>query len=221
MKAERINKDQIRFMLGKKDLQDRQMEMGELTYGSDKTKELFEDMMHTAQDEFGFEAAGKPLMIEAIPISEDSLMITVTKVSGAGEMGMLFGSNIPVGPAAIDEERAGRTASAAKESQNEVIPEQPIIYIFDTFDQLCQAACRVLPDTQLKNSLYREENGPYYLVVYYKKLDRTTKYLMTMMPEYYSDVLDITYGELLVKEHCRPVIRARALQKLSAMENQR
>ena len=218
MKAERINKDQIRFMLGKKDLQERQLDVGELTYGSDKTKELFEDMMHTARDEFGFDAAGKPLMIEAIPISEDSLMITVTKVSGAGEMGMLFGSNIPDGRPA--EEAAGPSDKGVTAGVKETsLPEQPVIYVFDTFDLLCRAAQQVNPAITLKNSLYREEEGPYYLVVHYKKLDRQTKYLMTMLPEFYSDVMDAAYGELLVKEHCRCIIRARALQKLAAMEN--
>lgn len=215
MKAERINKDQIRFMLGKKDLQERQLDMKELTYGSDKTKALFEDMMHTAQDEFGFDVSGKPLMIEAIPISEDSLMITVTKVSGAGEMGMLFGSNIPDGRMA-EEEKERRTPEG---SQQPSAAGQPVIYIFDTFELLCQAARQVPADMPLKNSLYREEDGTYYLMVYYNKLDKRTKYLMTMLSEYYSDVLDAAYGELMVKEHCRPVIRARALQKLSGVEN--
>ena len=48
MKAERINKNQIRFTLNKADLQERQLKVTELAYGSDKTKALFDDMMHTA-----------------------------------------------------------------------------------------------------------------------------------------------------------------------------
>ena len=91
MKAERINKNQIRFTLNKADLQERQLKVTELAYGSDKTKALFDDMMHTALTEFGFDFSEKPLMIEAIPISEESLMITVTKVSSQNDLAALFG----------------------------------------------------------------------------------------------------------------------------------
>ncbi len=217
MKAERINKDQIRFVLSKKDLQDRELKVSELSYGSDKTKALFEDMMHTARDQFGFEAADKPLMIEAIPLSEDSLMITVTKVSGTEEMGALFGGNVPDVRAAEELRREEGMPAGVR---SEILPERAIIYVFDSFELLCKAAAQTPADLRLQNSLYKEEDGTYYLVVHYKKFDARIKYFMTMLTEYYSDVMDDQYGELMVKEHCQCVIKARAMQKLAAVEQQ-
>ncbi|MBQ2397147.1 MAG: adaptor protein MecA, partial [Bacteroidales bacterium] len=49
-------------------------------YGSQKAQALFKDMMAKANEEFGFETDNVPLMIEAVPLSTDSIMIVVTKV---------------------------------------------------------------------------------------------------------------------------------------------
>ena len=69
MKIERINDNQIRCTLTKKDLADRQIKLSELAYGTEKAKALFRDMMQQASFECGFDAEDIPLMIEAIPIS--------------------------------------------------------------------------------------------------------------------------------------------------------
>ena len=95
MKAERINQDQIRFTLSEADLTSRNLQMSELSYGSEKTKALFDDMMRAAYEQFGVDFSQKPLMIEAIPLSERSLTITVTRVTGAAEL-IGFGSGNPI-----------------------------------------------------------------------------------------------------------------------------
>ena len=80
MKAERINQNQIRFTLGAEDLKNRDIKLSELSYGSDKTKALFQDMMNTAKTEFGFDFSAQPIMIEAVPLPSGSIRITITKV---------------------------------------------------------------------------------------------------------------------------------------------
>ena len=53
-------------------------------------KLLFRDMMQQAAYEFGFEANDIPLMIEAIPISSDSVILIVTKVEDPEELDTRF-----------------------------------------------------------------------------------------------------------------------------------
>ena len=53
----------------KEDLADRNIKLSELAYGTGKTRELFQDMMQQANDDFGFEVNDIPLMVEAIPVS--------------------------------------------------------------------------------------------------------------------------------------------------------
>lgn len=90
MKLEKINDNQIRCTLNKADLVKRELRLSELAYGSDKAKALFRDMMQRASAELGFEADNIPLMIEAIPISNDCLVLVVTKVEDPDELDTRF-----------------------------------------------------------------------------------------------------------------------------------
>lgn len=85
MRIERINDNQIRCILSKRDLNERHLKISELAYGSDKAKELFRDMMEQANIDFGFEADDIPLMIEAIPTSKESIILVITKVNDPEE----------------------------------------------------------------------------------------------------------------------------------------
>ena len=90
MKIEKINDNQIRCTLTRQDLADREIKLSELAYGTEKAKLLFRDMMQQAAYEFGFEANDIPLMIEAIPISSDSVILIVTKVEDPEELDTRF-----------------------------------------------------------------------------------------------------------------------------------
>ena len=90
MKLEKLSDTQIRCTLSKEDLSQRQLHLSELAYGSEKAKELCRDMMQQASIELGFEADNIPLMIEAIPISNDCLVLVVTKVEDPDELDTRF-----------------------------------------------------------------------------------------------------------------------------------
>lgn len=90
MKIEKINENQIRCILSKDDLADRQIKLSELAYGSDKAKRLFRDMIEQANDEFGFEVDDIPLMIEAIPLSGENIILQITKVEYPEELDTRF-----------------------------------------------------------------------------------------------------------------------------------
>lgn len=90
MKLEKLSDTQIRCTLSKEDLSQRQLHLSELAYGSEKAKELFRDIMQQASIELGFEADNIPLMIEAIPISNDCLVLVVTKVEDPDELDTRF-----------------------------------------------------------------------------------------------------------------------------------
>ena len=90
MKIERVNDNQIRCTLSKEDLEDRQIKLSELAYGSEKAKGLFHDMIQQANYEFGFEAEDAPLMVEAIPLSGDHIILQITKVEYPDELDTRF-----------------------------------------------------------------------------------------------------------------------------------
>ncbi len=90
MKIERINENQIRCTLNRSDLADRQIELSELAYGSDKARRLFHELIQTAAAEVGFDVENMPLMVEAIPMSMDSIVLIVTRVEDPDELDTRF-----------------------------------------------------------------------------------------------------------------------------------
>lgn len=95
MKIEKINDNQIRCTLSKNDLASREIKISELAYGTEKAKNLFRDMMQQASFEFGFEADDLPLMIEAIPMSAESIVLIITKVDDPEELDTRFSKFAP------------------------------------------------------------------------------------------------------------------------------
>lgn len=97
MKIEKINDNQIRCTLTSDDLASREIKLSELAYGTEKAKNLFQDMMRQAQSEFGFDSDNSPLMVEAIPVSPDSVVLIITKVDDPEELDTRFSKFAPDG----------------------------------------------------------------------------------------------------------------------------
>ena len=95
MKIEKINDNQIRCTLNKNDLASREIKISELAYGTEKAKTLFRDMMQQAAYEVGFETDDLPLMIEAIPMSSESIVLIITKVDDPEELDTRFSKFAP------------------------------------------------------------------------------------------------------------------------------
>jgi adapter protein MecA 1/2 len=95
MKIEKLNENQIRITLTQDDLASRQMRLAELAYGTEKARLLFRDMMQQAAYQYGFNVDNIPLMIEAVPMSEGSIVLIVTKVDNPEELDTRFSNFAP------------------------------------------------------------------------------------------------------------------------------
>ena len=193
MKIERISENQIRCTLTSTDLSSRNLNLGELAYGTSKAKKLFHEMIQKASADFGFEADDMPLMVEAIPLSGESIMLIITKIAdpeeldtrfsrfsepnddepltslasqlleGADSLLSLFSGNDKNAPA---DSKADSLDNAANTDDSD--SEQPSvrIFIFNTLDDVCHAARICAPVCDTPNTLYKNPSGGlYYLVV--------------------------------------------------------
>lgn len=123
MKIEKINDNQIRCTLTHADLAERQLQLSELAYGTEKAKSLFHDMMQQAAFEFGFEAENMPLMIEAIPSSSDSIVLIITKVENPDELDARFSKFAP----STDDDNHTKS----KETSNKLEGSESLLELFD------------------------------------------------------------------------------------------
>ena len=198
MKIERINENQIRCTLSNFDLSVRNMNLGELAYGSEKARSLFREMVQRAANEVGFEAEDIPLMVEAIPMANESVMLIITKMEDPEELDTRFSQFTEAGDEELfsntgavgNVERKGaddilelfqkiREAKASSESENaqqteapEEVPEVPAdltkMFEFTTIDQVERLAHVLVNYYNGRNDLFKNEKKNRFYLVIHK-----------------------------------------------------
>lgn len=223
MKIEKISDTQIKVTLNHSDLIDRDLKLSELAYGSQKAQALFKDMMARANEEFGFETDNVPLMIEAVPLSTDSIMIVVTKVEDPSQIEQKL-ETIGERPThrtfkEPEEDRLTDLALMGKDiSEVQATPidkEIDLTYLFNDFDQVCMAAHRVQPMFAGDNSLYKY-NESYFLVLgKNRKADSAIEGIVGVLDEFGSRCPSSDLNEVFLKEHGKLMIDLHAVDVLS------
>ncbi|MCR5623933.1 MAG: adaptor protein MecA [Lachnospiraceae bacterium] len=237
MRIEKINDNQIRCTLTNEDLQERDLRITELAYGTEKAKGLFRDMVAQAAFQFGFEAENTPLMIEAIPDYPGSLVLLITKVEDTQETNPLK-STVVGNPAdnqsseikfdndeknsstiTINNQGNAIPSNRANIRNNRPVPKKDIIkiYTFDKLDDVMNLSQALLYVYNGKNALYKDEKKNQYILVLHMSYHNKTEFnnICNMISEYGSP-LDSTYAsDQYYSEHYKPVIKEMALQVLS------
>ena len=222
MKIEKISDTQIKVTLNHSDLIDRDLKLSELAYGSQKAQALFKDMMARANEEFGFETDNVPLMIEAVPLSTDSIMIVVTKVEDPSQIEQKL-ETIGERPThrtfkEPEEDRLTDLALMGKDiSEVQATPidkEIALTYLFNDFDQVCMAAHRVQPMFAGDNSLYKY-NESYFLVLgKNRKADSAIEGIVGVLDEFGSRCPSSDLNEMFLREHGKLMIDLHAVDVL-------
>ena len=150
MKIEKLNENQLRFTLTRADLEERKIRLSELAYGSEKARSLFREMMQQAADNFDFEVNNTPLMIEAIPISADSIILIVTKVDDPDELDSRYARF------SAEDNALGRDAS----SQDAPSGADDILDLIARLSQVRkEAAARRQKEKERKENAGKQESG--------------------------------------------------------------
>ena len=201
MKIEKVNDNQIRCTLTREDLDSRHLKLSELAYGTEKAKLLFREMMEQASYEFGFDAEDIPLMIEAVPLTADSILLIVTKVEYPEELDTRFSrfsedmeddddaefeDDVMHAASAADDiielfskaqQAAAQIGKAADASVPDVAdPAVPVditkLFVFQSLDDLIRLSHVLRGYYQGQNTLYKNPSTDiFYLVV--SKSDHT------------------------------------------------
>ncbi len=247
MKIEKVNDNQIRCTLTREDLDSRHIKLSELAYGTEKAKSLFRELMEQAAYEHGFDAEDIPLMIEAVPLSGDSILLIVTKVeypeeldarfshfseeADLGDVGDFADLLTPDSPAAQDIvdmfNRARNVASTIgqiiDDDKSESTVSVPVditkLFVFQSLEDVIRLT-RVLGDFYHgHNTLYKNpKDGRYYLVV--SKSDHTTEEFnktCNIISEYGSQG-DFSVGQgLYFEEHYNKLVAEQAIATLATL----
>lgn len=219
MKIEKVNNNQIKCFLSKGDLLKREIKVSELAYGTEKAQELFKDMMDQASNEFGFEVENVPLMIEAVPLSADSIMLIITKVDNPEELEDKFTSfPMPDTRKFKKKENLNNESSPQKlesEENNFNFPTL-LIYRFDNLDNATAVAPKLFSFPIENSSLYRNPNDQkYYLSIISSSIDHTNLKLVRGILSEYADLIPSRRSSLsYFDEHYEIIIKDKALEVL-------
>lgn len=192
MKIEKVSNSQIKVYLSVKDLEERNLKLAELAYSSDKTRELFRELMEKAIEEYGFSADNIPLMIEAVPVNGDEVILIVSKVSSDEEKEL----NISMVPSALGERLF---VKKTVEDLPQEIPAEDmdyLIYSFETLDDVSGLCARIKNGFDGKSSLYKYK-GSYYLII-----------ANDFMPDMSADNFEAVASEYGLKHISSPVTKA-------------
>jgi adapter protein MecA 1/2 len=224
MKIERISNNEIKFILTETDLSQRNMRLNELSYGSEKTQELFREIMERAAVECDFHTTHEtPLIIEAIPVSRDSIMIIVTKVASHEDLEDRFGY-----PPVLGNYKNVSRAKQKKRQTDALLPPEPghgtkkalptakqIIFEFKSLDDVTNACARICGTYIGDNALYKY-SGKYYLVIENQHIKMSAGQ-ENILREYGSKFSHLEISKMFLLEHGETVIEHSAIDVISAV----
>ncbi len=81
MKFEKINENQMRVILSIQDLEDNDISLHDFMSNSLETQDLFFDMLEEAEEKIGFKTKNCHVRIEALAVTDDNFVLTITKVN--------------------------------------------------------------------------------------------------------------------------------------------
>lgn len=236
MKIERINENQIRCTLSRSDLDERQIDLNELAYGSEKARHLFHEMIQRAADELGFQAENVPLMVEAIPLTLDSIMLIVTRVEDPDELDTRFSrfspyteeedelpdfselaSGLLEGAAALKQicEAAGAMDTKKEEASLESAASTFRLFAFHSLDEAANAALALQGAILVHSTLFKDPlKQLYYLCVHASGHEDAFRRTCNTLSEYGIPQRSHSAALAYCEEHCDTIIASRALDKL-------
>ena len=207
MDIEKINDDQIKFILTKADLEERDLALSDLSYGSEKTQELFREIMREALMQCDFHSNGQtPLVVEAIPLSGDSIMIIVSKASGHETLARHFNLQQPGKEQSVPKPTELCMPEAAAQAAAKPNASGMVICVFHSLDDAAAGAARVCHVFSGESKLIKHF-GQYYLVLHgHPGSVEGVMYILSEYGKKHSDsALSLTYllehGEMLVAQN--------------------
>lgn len=159
MKIEKINENQIRCFLTKEELASRHLHLKELAYGTEKARALFRELMEEAFRLYGFIAENMPVMVEAVPLHDDSLVLIITRVENPEELDTRFSNFAPSVRSGAENEDAADSSSVLSQLLETIRRELGESTEESTDSEIRSSAPGVLPLTGTAHSA-QEKNDP-------------------------------------------------------------
>jgi len=207
MRIERISDTQMKFVLLPSDLEERDIKISELSPSSDKTQQLFKEIMQLVQDEEVVTAESTPFLIEAMRIGVDSLAIIVTRMNPED-----LEKRYSLIPAA--KERCRYKRDGFIEKQDYTGEESHVVFSFATMDLAALAAEAISGVFYGQSQLYKLDGAYFLWLLNETKDDHTTSDLESILYEFGQKHVASVLSRQYLSEHGEILIAEDAVDKL-------
>jgi negative regulator of genetic competence, sporulation and motility len=192
------------------DLEERDIKINELSYASDKTQQLFREIMTMVQDEHEFAEGEAPLMFEAMRVGVDSLVVVVTKINAGIDAEQKFN----LIPSARQECRFKKSGII---KQPEITNEESFsVFSFECFDTMTAGAMRLPENFKGASQVYKMAGRFYLLLSNETEDNRTTGELEAILYEYGQKHISNAVSRQYLIERGEVIIHENAMEKLKA-----
>lgn len=202
MKIKKINENKVQIIITRQDLEERDFKKWEWMPLNPKAQELFQDLLDMAYHECGFEIEeDSQLIVEAYPLSVDSIAVIMTKVHSPHEAvaHSLFTAYWQ------DEEQED------DDDEITIVKGNNQVWRFSDLESCIQACARVTPDYIDTSVLYKYQDE-YYLAV---TVDSAYKEGMSAILGEYGEWVPIDAAFLA--EHGKMMIKREAVVNLASL----
>jgi adapter protein MecA 1/2 len=184
MKIEKINDYKVKITINSDDLEQRNINIDDLVYNSPKAQDLFWDILYQAYIEQGFEVKDEQLIVEAIPNSRDTFVITITKYRNKQLL------------------KPGTTKFIKGTDTKKTIKSKEYNYCFEDLEDIIGLCKRIIDSYRGDSSVYKLDEL-YYLVL--KPYDAYANFSVEVIAEEYGqktkacEIFLKEYGEIIIE----------------------
>ncbi|MBQ8940251.1 MAG: adaptor protein MecA [Firmicutes bacterium] len=168
MKMEKLNDYQIKFLLSRQDLKDRNITFNDLFQRSDKLQSLVREIMKLASEKINFNANENPVMVEARP-HPDGIALIVSRTPERADQ--VSGDDLKKHLSSLYSDLFGERSDNIIDDDspvNEIYADRntvtDFIYMFDSLSSAITACSIGAPEYHGDSALYKME-GKFYLVL--------------------------------------------------------
>lgn len=206
MRFKKVSENKLQIIMNRDDLTERNLVKWDMLPHNSSTQKIFQEILEEAYDACGFEVENNTqLMIEAFPITGESMIINVTKIDGNNVRNLL------------EEELAGISAKLLDELQGSDGDEEEEyeksfvdgVYCFRSLDDVIDLSVQLKEQYEGESILYKYDEQYFLHLI---NLQEDEQEIMGVLSEYGNLV---SLAKEFLKEHGEIVIEKDALQYLA------
>lgn len=192
MRIQKVNDNTIRIFISFAELADRDITMADLFQRSQRSEQLFWELISQAREEVEFNL-DQPFWIQATASSNEEFVITVIKQEDTTDT--------------LPKEKENKKPSRSKAVE--------WVYAFADIEDVLSVVKRIPDISRVRSSLFEFE-GEYYLVVSHLGTGKKKQVAEALFDEY-GELVDV--AKLFLEEHGKVILKERALQNLKSHFN--